>query len=379
MHFYLKARFKKWGVISLIPWLSACTSMAPGMHLGSNRVQEANVSTASPIMTPITPQLLQTERQVREQQPAQDISSLVAKPKPYRIDSGDILSIIVWGHPELATAAMPLQISPEGGLDNVGANLPSAGFVVDHEGLVQFPFVGAFKMRGLTEGEARNQLTAKLARYIKKPDLTLRVQAYRSKRVYIDGEVKLPGSQVINDVPMTLLEAVNRAGGFLPTGDQSQIRISRAGLTYPISIPQLVQKGINPASILLQDGDIVRVRASDESKVFVLGEVTQPKAILMHNGRLTLNEVLGEAGGVNPVSGNAGQVYVVRNVTGADPLVYHLDARSPIAFALAEDFELKPKDVVYVDAVSLATWNRVISLILPSALSAVTTYQAAKQ
>ena len=38
-----------------------------------------------------------------------------------------------------------------------------------------------------------------------------------------------------------------------------------------------------------------------------------------------------------------------------------------VALALAENFELQPKDVVYVGAHPLALWNRVISLILPSA------------
>ena len=34
---------------------------------------------------------------------------------------------------------------------------------------------------------------------------------------------------------------------------------------------------------------------------------------------------------------------------------------------MADNFALKPKDVVYVDSVPLVTWNRVVSLILPSA------------
>ena len=60
---------------------------------------------------------------------------------------------------------------------------------------------------------------------------------------------------------------------------------------------------------------------------------------------------------------------MIRNATSTQPVVYHLNARSPTALAVAEEFELNPKDVVYVDATPLATWNRVISLILPSAIS----------
>jgi len=49
------------------------------------------------------------------------------------------------------------------------------------------------------------------------------------------------------------------------------------------------------------------------------------------------------------------------------PQVFNLNAKNPVALALADRFELQPRDVVYVDHVPLATWSRVFSLILPSA------------
>ncbi|MDB5795382.1 MAG: hypothetical protein JWR25_1761, partial [Noviherbaspirillum sp.] len=151
-------------------------------------------------------------------------------------------------------------------------------------------------------------------------------------------------------------------------GDQSQVVVNRGGTNYQINLPQLVQRGVNPANILLADGDVVRVRSRDESKVFVSGEVVSPRALPMYNGRLTLNEALGESGGVNPLSGDGSQIYVVRK-NGTDQVVYQLDGRKPGALAMAEGFELNPKDVVYVAATPLANWHRAISLILPSALS----------
>jgi polysaccharide biosynthesis/export protein len=101
--------------------------------------------------------------------------------------------------------------------------------------------------------------------------------------------------------------------------------------------------------------------------VFVIGEVVKPTTLTLHNGRLSLNEALGEAGGVNPQTADARQVYVIRNAADEHPLIYHLDAQSPVMLALAEGFELKAKDVVYVDATSMVRYNRVISLILPTA------------
>ena len=128
--------------------------------------------------------------------------------------------------------------------------------------------------------------------------------------------------------------------------------------------------------ILLEAEGQLRVGSRDESKVYVMGEVTRPTALPLRNGRLTLNEALGESGGINATSGDPRQIYIVRSrdsakaalsPSGTTPEIYHLDAHSPVAYALSEGFELKAGDVVFVDPVPLVLWNRVISLVLPSA------------
>jgi polysaccharide export outer membrane protein len=321
---------------------------------------------SAPVTELISPELIAAEQKKREALATQDLTKLVvANPPSYTIGRGDILSIVVWDHPELGgTVVTPAT----GGADMGSAATPATGFVVDHEGRVQFPFAGALKLAGLTEDQARDLLASKLARYIANPNVTLRVQAYRSKRVYIDGEVRAPGLQAINDIPMTLMEALNRAGGLLPSADQSRLVLERGDERYRIDLRELVQKGINPGNVMLAPGDVVRVHSRDESKVFVSGEVVTPRALTMHNGRLTLNEALGESGGVSPLSGDARQIYVVRK--GSDGVhVYQLDARVTGAMALAEGFELHPKDVVYVAASPLANWHRNLSLLIPGALT----------
>jgi polysaccharide biosynthesis/export protein len=320
----------------------------------------------------ITEELIATEKAASAQQGEKNLSRLmVPHPPPYAIGRGDVLSIVVWDHPELAGGGMTAATAAADA-SGTGAgssfNTPPPGFVVDHQGRIQFPFAGLLPVEGLTEEAARALLTQKLARYIANPNITLRVQSYRSKRVYIDGEVKQPGLQAINDIPMTLVEALNRAGGLLPTADQSRIALERGEARYSINLRDLVQKGINPGNIMLAPGDVVRVHSRDESKVFVSGEVVTPRALTMHNGRLTLNEALGETGGISPLSGDARQIYVVRK-TPERTRVFQLDARLAGSLAMAESFELRPKDVVYVAASPLANWNRHLSLLFPGALT----------
>ncbi|XYJ08993.1 polysaccharide biosynthesis/export family protein [Telluria sp. B2] len=320
----------------------------------------------------ITEQLIAAEKQANAERGDQDLSQLlVPHPPPYTIGRGDILSIVVWDHPELAAGGMTAAAASSDAVVAVAgatANIAQPGFAVDHQGRIQFPFAGLLPVEGLTEEQARALLTQKLAKYIANPNITLRVQAYRSKRVYIDGEVKSPGLQAINDIPMTLVEALNRAGGLLPSADQSRIALERGDARYSINLRELVQKGINPGNVMLAPGDVVRVHSRDESKVFVSGEVVTPRALTMHNGRLTLNEALGETGGISPLSGDARQIYVVRK-TPERTRVFQLDARLTGSLAMAESFELRPKDVVYVAASPLANWNRHLSLLFPGALT----------
>ena len=346
----------------LICVLSACASRMPA----PDAALDAPDGKAPPTRL-ITDKLIEQERQQRELRTDQHIAHLVVPlPPPYKIGSGDILAIVVWDHPELAGHG--LTAAGQSAADSATPAAPSPGFVVDHEGHIQFPYAGVLNVAGLTEEQARSLLTKRLARYIAQPNVTLRVQAYRSKRVYIDGEVKSPGLQAINDIPMTLMEALNRAGGLLPSADQSRIVLERGEQRFQIDLRRLVQRGINPGSVMLAPGDVVRVHSRDESKVFVSGEVVAPKALTMHNGRLSLNEALGEAGGISPLSGDARQVYVVRRAVDGTR-VYQLDARKSGALAMAEAFELQPKDLVYVAASPLANWHRNLSMLFPGALS----------
>jgi polysaccharide export outer membrane protein len=350
-------------IVVAVLFLSGC-SLAPGMYFDdfdSEAEVSASKSTISsdvkPIIKTITPQLIMAERKLATSAQDSDLSVIMNAPKAYLIGAGDQLSITVWDHPELMT--------PMTGFAGSSALAPL--YTVSADGKIQFPYAGDIKVEGLTESQARDFLIQRLTKYIKQPEVTLKVSTYRSKRVYLDGEVKQAGLITVDDIPLTLPEALNRAGGITALGDQSRISIARADKVYWVDLPKLTKQGVNPSSILLKHGDMIRVSPRDESKVFVIGEVTKPVTLTMHNGSLSLNEALGEAGGVNTASGDANQIYVIRNASDAQPTVYHLGANSPAMFALAENFELKAKDVVYVDAAPMVRLNRIISLILPSA------------
>jgi polysaccharide biosynthesis/export protein len=347
--------------------VSATAGAASGATVPDSVATKGIAGAPSGTLVEITRDLVDKEAAERPTSIPSDVESLFAKPTPYEIGPGDILTIVVWDHPELNLPASG------GGGDGSGASSVSSGYTVDTNGFIQYAYIGPMKVAGLSEMGVRDELAQKLVKYVRQPQVTVRIETYRSKRVYLDGEVKTPGVQVLNDRPMTLPEAINRAGGFTSNADRSQVAVTRGDTTVVVDMPAMIRKGFNPDRIMLRDGDLVRVYAQQDSKVFVVGEVERPGGVMFNNGRMTLNEALGNAGGINQASGDASQVYVVRGRDTSKPIVFHLDASSAAAMATADSFELKPNDVVFVDTSSLVKWSRVISLILPTTQAAAAT------
>jgi len=273
-------------------------------------------------------------------------------PQDYRLGPGDIISIIVWDHPELTIPAGEFRTAEQ------------SGTVVAEDGTIFYPFAGVVKVQGLTLREARKILTQKLSATIENVQLEVRVAAFRSQRVYVVGEVAKPGIIPITDVPMTLVEAVNQAGGFTAEADHRHATLTRAGKTSQYDLLALYEDGDTSQNIPLKSGDIVNIPDRRFNKVFVLGAVSRPGTQIMNKRRLSLAEALGDAADIDQIQANPNQIFVLRG--GDKPEIYHLASRSPDAILLADRFPLVPRDVVYVDAADIVRWNRLISNILPS-------------
>ena len=271
----------------------------------------------------------------------------------YELGPGDIINVIVWDHPEITIPAGSYRSAEQ------------SGTLVADDGTIFFPFAGTVKVAGKTTREVRDMLSQRMSKVIENVQLDVRIVAFRSKRVYVVGEVKQPGLQPINDIQMTMLEAVNRAGGITEEADHGNVLLTRAGETWRVDLQALYEDGDVSQNVPLLPGDIVNVPDRQLNKVFVLGEVKTPGSFVMNKRRTTLAEALSEAGFVNQLTADASWIYVMRSDNGSSEL-FHLNASSADALLLAERFPLRPRDIVYVDVAAIARWNRVVSNILPT-------------
>jgi polysaccharide biosynthesis/export protein len=372
-------------LMAAVTLLTSACAVAPGMRMDTSRVQASpasgdwspfavqagdGVASEKADATPGTPDIAITEvdaalisrmTQSRQQRQRELSQLLSGAPQAYTVGAGDVLQIVVWDHPEFAAALGSSQTQ-----SSARPGDPLAGFIVDQNGSLTFPYAGTLQVAGLRTDEIQQRLSSALARYFVKPQVTVRMASYRAHQVYVDGEVRSPGAQALNDVPMTLYEVLSRAGGFSETADQSDLVLVRDGQSYRLNLTQLLAQGLSPSRLYLKAGDLLRVVSRDENDVYVMGEVNKPvSAIPRRTGRITLADALSQAGSVNAATADAAQMFVIRGSLNGTPQVFHLDGHSPVAMLLAKDFELQSKDVVYVDGSGLVRFNRVLSLLMP--------------
>lgn len=258
--------------------LSSCT-ITPGMRMNPTmRLKSVGYQVQiCPTLIPIDVSLIQQ-------------MTLLAQNYYYLVGPRDVLEIYVWEHPEfnlptgqeIRLNETTLEQNINGINGTLNPPIVPSGYLVGPDGNIFFPLVGSFSVAGKTVEQIRADLTNILAKYIYHPQINVRVSGFRSKKVYIMGEVVKPGLQPITDYPMSITDAINLAGG------------------------------------------------------------------------------------MDPNYADASHIYVIRG-NYATPNVYWLNAKSPNAILLAENFRLQDHDVVFISSTDAGRFARVMNQILPTA------------
>jgi len=346
----MKAAVTAGVLVSAAALLQAC-AIAPGMTMSEPaELPEGRVVRVQSLSIELLNELDAAHRtEVREV-----AEEFAVKREEYLIGPGDVLQVIVWDHPELTIPAGQFR------------DAETSGQQVGEDGYVYYPYVGLIKAAGMNIAALRDILTERLSQYIQDPQLDVRVVGFRSKRVYVVGEVNTPGVLPLNDLPLTIADAISLSGGLTPNAYKSGVNVSRDGRVYEIDLKALYDYADASQNLMLKHGDIVNVLDRSQQKVFVMGEVRNPKSVEIVNGELTLSAALGEAGGVNQNTANPSAIYVIRGASRAEPQIFQLDANFATGMLLAERFDMQAQDVVFVDSAGVSQWNRVISQLLPS-------------
>ncbi len=286
----------------------------------------------------------------------------------YHVDRGDMLHITVYDHPELT--------NPSGSNNN---SIENSGIIVENDGTIYYPYIGKVQVAGLTVDEIRETIATPLSQFIASPQVSVRVIGFNAKRAYVTGQVNEPGPQRITNVPLTVLDAISRAGGLSEDANWHDVLLSRNGQEIRVSVYEMLNNGRLGQNMLLQHGDVLHVPVVGQRQIYVLGELNRVNTLPVGNVSMSLTEALTRSGGLNQVTSNAEGIFVIRpHAAGADKVatLYQLNVRNAIAFAVGAQFMLQPSDIVYVTTAPVTRWNRVISQIIPSLNALITADQA---
>lgn len=246
---------------------------------------------------------------------------------------------------------------------------PQFDFVstVDENGNIEVPFFDKpVNARCRTESELRIEVGKLLGRYLKNPQLSLRVSKRDSRPpVSLFGEVKRQEKFQLTR-RIQLLELIAYAGGeseksggvvqvfrtlgpvcSSPDDPNRWASSSEGGSNVPMRQFSLVElrKGNQAANPEILAGDIIVVQKA--SPVYVIGEVMKPGELVLPDGGLPLTQAIAMASGVNR-DAKTKSVKVYRVKPGAtEPEAFAVNY-DQIRKGLEKDIMLQPMDIVEV-------------------------------
>jgi polysaccharide export outer membrane protein len=265
------------------------------------------------------------------------VAPAVAEEPEYRIQPGDVLEFQ--------------------SLDDEMLNRPN--IVVRYDGYVSLPLVPDIKLADKSRQEALDLVRTAYKPFFKDtPQVSLSVVTANSRSFNVAGAVQQPGEFQYSK-PISVLAAINKAGGIRTTGSRNEQYVSQQGQlvkafiirhtadrrdVYSVNLQGITMPGPHPSETPVLPGDIVFV-PEGLNLIYVLGEVRRPDVYHWTEG-LTLLQLLAAVGGPTFVTGRMSEVALMRQVDDQNTKVLLLNVKQMLK--TGQTITMQPGDVVYI-------------------------------
>ena len=220
----------------------------------------------------------------------------------YRMGTGDVVRITVYGQPDLTTEAR-----------------------VSENGNISFPLIGDVKMADITPAQGEAEIAKRLGKggYIVNPYVTLNVLQYRGQQVSVLGRVNRPGKYAMEKISR-VTDALAMAGGVSIDGADTVtlVRTHDGKTEYrDIDLIALFRPGGESNNVMVQDGEILNV--ARQPMFYIYGEVQRPGTFRLEQN-MSVVQALSIGGGLTQRGTQRGIKILRRDAKGAEQ---ELDAR----------------------------------------------------
>jgi polysaccharide biosynthesis/export protein len=241
----------------------------------------------------------------------------------YRLGPGDVLDVQIAGRLDVTR----LQV------------------VVDPEGAVNIPPLGAIDVAGRTLLEANRRITERARAVFRFADVSVAVTSPRSFEVIVSGEVERPGTMPVV-ATQRLHEVLLTAGGITPRGSVRHVEVTRGDATAIVDVLAFELQGDVSQNPYMVEGMRVHVPARTAA-VALTGAVRRPGEYEVGTSG-SLRDLLRLTGGLAPVAA-AADARLTR--IGPDGRKHSLPLNLQTALAPPADVPLEPGDTLYVPTV----------------------------
>jgi polysaccharide export outer membrane protein len=274
---------------------------------------------------------------------------------PIRFGLGDSVNVTIY---EAAAGGLFIPLEARSRPGNF-VSLPTQQ--VDPNGNITVPFAGAIPARGLTPSQVEASIVEALKDRAIEPQAVVALADQRSSLISVNGEVKVPARFPARPAGERLLDVIARAGGPRLEPYELWVMVERGGKRVTVPFGALLLEPDNNIQIHPED-EIYLYR--DSQTFLAFGATGTQGQFTFDNWRLSLAEAVAKAGGLNDTIAEPASVFLYRgeprNVAeqlGIDcspfntpiiPVVYSMNLRDPAGYHLAQKFQIRNKDVLYV-------------------------------
>lgn len=295
------------------------------------------------------------------------------------VGRGDTLGVSIWEAPPAVLYGM--ESGTGNGMAARASGIPEQ--VVDTSGQISVPFVGKVNAAGRSPSEIAAEIEARLEGKAHQPQVVVRRTENSTSNVTIVGDVTTSRRMPLTAKGERLLDALASAGGTKQPVGKVIVQITRGSAVASASLETVIR---DPRQNIRLAADDVITLLFQPYSFTALGAVGNNAEIPFEGTGLTLAQALGRIGGLQDQRSDPKGVFIFRMEHAAAvrgdgslsvpdtnvamvPVVYRVDMKDPATLFLAQRFEVRNRDLLYVSNSPTTDFQKFLGLLSQAAFS----------